>query len=1303
MRLLLYLTVLCAWPWVSNGQCLTDFSKLVPEPSLDVTQQHGRISMFDNYLAIGFPANDSLGRLAGVVRIYERMADGWKSIATLAPSDPQDGFQFGSAVALSENYLLVAGGSRAKKVYLFKKPLGGWESQTELTSFVVTNARLFGTPYQIHKTMAISEDEQTLAITDPFYFETGQDWSGAVFVYHKQIDDEWNAAIAPVMIFAPEDDASDFGRAGVSIKGDRVITGTPMAPTANGRLYVYRDPTGEFLNLQLEAKLSAYGPDKTAWLGYSNFVVTSEGIFVPITLGWNTSDPQNVLAFYEAPSSGDWHDADYTCAFPYHPDAITTNSFATVATNGSDIIVSSHEMTGNKKGYTTLIKKGSSGWCEPELELVDISDYQPGQLQINYGYVNAMNSGEDIAVGLVPHPDLPGSNVALKCLSKEASGMWKHEVLSSDRKSSAGHNYGRAILGFEDYVFVGASGDASVKPNGGAVYVYKKSGEEWSRTGKIKAPANDQYDDGFGTALATNGNQLAVGAAGFGEHGRVFIYEKNNDDWTDPLLKQEIELPENILTVFAYGDNVAMNDEWLLIPYIQNNPARMMLAAYKYNGVEWVFNQVTEIGLTLSRSGTMAVAIENQTVVVGGIILELDFQGVWRRMYFLSTSDPEPIQIAPDFSHWITNGSSFGHSVAISNNTIFIGAPTKDDGGTWDVGAIYVYTKRPWESWSNRTESAKILPRVRSESELFGYSIKVLGNTLIAGAPGSDFTKSGEARNKPGRAYIFQTEDYFWQTVTPLIDLTGDSFVKDYFGFAVNLDETDFFISAPIEDLESGKLSGSVYVTPAPPIVKLVAPMCSSTETIELFGYPLGGIWSGPGLLDTTTGMFDPKAVGIGEHEFTYTTPSCSYQGKLRIKVEEAVSAALLVNQEHFVCQQSSVQIPLAVQAVNGYQYLWYHRDDNLEPFFPLNQRQSTMTATLRGEYKVKVYNAACESFSSAITIKNDSLEMTLDPIERICSDAPEGITLTATPSGGQWSGLSVTADGKLFTSPLGNGIYNLTYKYTSSRQCLYQKSIQYVLDRLQIPSIEKLGGDLCSNGAVSLRIKSPENDVAYSWLKKNNANDTFEAINEGSQDIAVNERGVYRVEANDGKCLTVSNQITVEETSFPLEMLPANQSFVICAEDPFSLSIKNNSGGKKFEWYFAETEDNAGILLQGQEENSLSVVKTGYYYAVVTSGICTQESPRKHVTVKPNGDIFIPNIFTPNGDSFNDFFEIQSNFDIVGYRIMNRYGGTVFTAGPDNKWTGEGSSAGVYYWLVTYRTCSGEIRTLKGPIHLMK
>lgn len=58
------------------------------------------------------------------------------------------------------------------------------------------------------------------------------------------------------------------------------------------------------------------------------------------------------------------------------------------------------------------------------------------------------------------------------------------------------------------------------------------------------------------------------------------------------------------------------------------------------------------------------------------------------RKCVLSQTDPEPMQVSPDLSHWVSNGDKFGFSNYISNGTIFIPAPTSDYNGTWDVGAL---------------------------------------------------------------------------------------------------------------------------------------------------------------------------------------------------------------------------------------------------------------------------------------------------------------------------------------------------------------------------------------------------------------------------------------------------------------------------------------------------------------------------------------------------------------------------------------------------------------------------------------
>ncbi|MCX2576363.1 gliding motility-associated C-terminal domain-containing protein [Pedobacter sandarakinus] len=68
------------------------------------------------------------------------------------------------------------------------------------------------------------------------------------------------------------------------------------------------------------------------------------------------------------------------------------------------------------------------------------------------------------------------------------------------------------------------------------------------------------------------------------------------------------------------------------------------------------------------------------------------------------------------------------------------------------------------------------------------------------------------------------------------------------------------------------------------------------------------------------------------------------------------------------------------------------------------------------------------------------------------------------------------------------------------------------------------------------------------------------------------------------------------------------------------------------------------------------------------------------------NSSLFVPNLFTPNGDGINDVFEIRGlnlfvQNDLV---IVNRWGNEVFkSANYQNNWNGEGLNEGTYYYLL--------------------
>ena len=78
-------------------------------------------------------------------------------------------------------------------------------------------------------------------------------------------------------------------------------------------------------------------------------------------------------------------------------------------------------------------------------------------------------------------------------------------------------------------------------------------------------------------------------------------------------------------------------------------------------------------------------------------------------------------------------GDAFGFSVAVSGDTAVIGAIFDDDAGSFS-GSAYVFT-RSGTTW---TEQAKLTASDGAWGDLFGNSVAISGDTLLVGAYGDD-------------------------------------------------------------------------------------------------------------------------------------------------------------------------------------------------------------------------------------------------------------------------------------------------------------------------------------------------------------------------------------------------------------------------------------------------------------------------------------------------------------------------------------------------------------------------------------
>jgi hypothetical protein len=143
----------------------------------------------------------------------------------------------------------------------------------------------------------------------------------------------------------------------------------------------------------------------------------------------------------------------------------------------------------------------------------------------------------------------------------------------------------------------------------------------------------------------------------------------------------------------------------------------------------------------------------------------------------------------------------FGRSVAISGDTVVVGAHGDDDNGT-NSGSAYVFVKSG--NWSDMTETAKLTASDGAASDLFGLSVAISGDTVVVGAYDDDFG------DKSGSAYVFVKSSH-WSDMTETAKLTSsDGAENDKFGRTVAISGDTVVVGAPTANGQSK--TGSAYV-----------------------------------------------------------------------------------------------------------------------------------------------------------------------------------------------------------------------------------------------------------------------------------------------------------------------------------------------------------------------------------------------------------------------------------------------------------------------------------------------------------
>ena len=368
---------------------------------------------------------------------------------------------------------------------------------------------------------------------------------------------------------------------------------------------------------------------------------------------------------------------------------------------------------------------------------------------------------------------------------------------------------------------LGETGGEAAVANQGSVRVFVRTGGVW--TAQQTLTANDGAPgDGFGGAVAIQGNTIVVGASGADvrdvvngatvsrpDAGAVYVFVQQGGAW----LQVQKLLASDRAANDLFGTSVALQNDTVIVGAMGDDNGRGSAYVFTRSGQVWTEQQklvaVDRMPpcppppaqpcdfpfFTFGRALTLA----GDTLIVGSprnglgaatppgaAYVFVRSNGVWTERQKLVASDDGETD-------------SFGNAFSLSGDTLAVAAP----GDHQERGAVYVFVRDTFGVWN---EQQKVAASDGLTGDLFGLAIALSGRTLLVGARGDDV---GPNPNQ-GTAYVFELSDGVWIQRRKLT--ASDGVAGDGLGFSVALRANQLFLGTHLDTVAGQAFQGSVRV-----------------------------------------------------------------------------------------------------------------------------------------------------------------------------------------------------------------------------------------------------------------------------------------------------------------------------------------------------------------------------------------------------------------------------------------------------------------------------------------------------------
>jgi len=316
----------------------------------------------------------------------------------------------------------------------------------------------------------------------------------------------------------------------------------------------------------------------------------------------------------------------------------------------------------------------------------------------------------------------------------------------------------------------------------------------------LLTPSDTTYFQQFGWTVAADGETVVVGApadypGGLYSAGAAYVFVRDGDAWVEQAKLVAADAAE----CSQFGYVVAIHGDTLLVG--AHYDSAYAGAAYVFTRERNAWTQQAKLTPADAAGGKefgCAVALDGDRLVVGAMA---DAQGGYNAgaAYVFEKAGATWSEQAKLMSGLAQPGDLFGFAVALAGDTAVVGSPFDDDAGM-DAGAVYVFA-RTESGWG---QQAELFASDAATSDVFGWSVAIAGNKVLAGAP----QKSGTAE-LAGAAYVFTRVGSTWSPEAKLV--AADAQANGYFGYALALRRSTAAIGAPL-DSSKETFAGTTYL-----------------------------------------------------------------------------------------------------------------------------------------------------------------------------------------------------------------------------------------------------------------------------------------------------------------------------------------------------------------------------------------------------------------------------------------------------------------------------------------------------------